>query len=160
MNTSPKLLRRSFRAGIALKGVDGLLESIAGILLIVDPSLLSRFGLTLWAYELQRVPGHISAYLAHASEKLAYASPGFAAAYLLLHGGVKIILVIALLANKLWAYPLAIFTFSAFVFYQVFRFAHTHSIGLALLTVFDVGIIWLTWMEYRDQKRLREKKTS
>jgi uncharacterized membrane protein len=159
MNTSPKLLRRSFQLGITLKGVDGLLESIAGIVLAIDPSLLNRFGLTLWASELLRHPGRLSQHLAHASENLAYASPGFAAAYLVLHGGVKIILVIALWANKLWAYPLAIFAFGAFVFYQVLRFTHTHSIGLVLLTIGDIAIIWLTWMEYLEQKRLRRNKT-
>ncbi len=83
--------------------------------------------------------------------------PGFAAAYLVLHGGVKIILVIALWANKLWAYPLAIFAFTAFVFYQVLRFTHTHSLGLFLLTIGDIAIIWLTWMEYLEQKRLTRR---
>ena len=156
MNAPSHLLRRTFQTGIALKGLDGALEAAAGVLLAVDPELLSRFGLRLWATEILR-PGRLSAYLAHASERLTYISPKFAAMYLLLHGLVKIGLVIALWMNKLWAYPVAILVFAAFVVYQSFRFTHTHSVGLVLLTIFDVAIIYLTWMEYLDQKRSRDK---
>jgi uncharacterized membrane protein len=152
-----KLLRRTFRTGIALKGLDGLLESIAGVLLVAAPGLLNRVGLTLWASELLRNPSRFSNHLAQASERLAHVSPHFAAAYLLSHGLVKIVLVVALWRDKLWAYPLAIFVFAAFVFYQLFRFTHTHSIGLVLLTIFDIAIICLTWTEYVDQKRMRER---
>src|SRR5215469_7180805 len=134
MNAPSHLLRRTFQTGIALKGLDGALEAAAGVLLAVDPELLSRFGLRLWATEIVR-PGRLSAYLAHASERLTYISPKFAAMYLLLH-----VLVIALWMNKLWAYPLAILVFAAFVVYQSFRFTHTHSLGLVLLTIFDVAI--------------------
>jgi uncharacterized membrane protein len=151
------LLQRTFRTGITLKALDGLLEAIAGVLLAIDPALLIRFGLRLWALEILR-PGRLSAYVAHASERLAYLSPKFATMYLLLHGLVKIALVIALWMNKLWAYPLALVVFASFVFYQMFRFAHTHSLGLVLLTVFDIAIIYLTWMEYLEQKRLRDSK--
>jgi uncharacterized membrane protein len=56
--------------------------------------------------------------------------------------------------NRLWAYPLAIFVFGAFAVYQVFRLERVYSIGLLLLTISDVVIIWLTLLEYRDQKRL------
>jgi uncharacterized membrane protein len=156
MTRPGSLLRRTFRTGITLKGFDGLLEASAGIVLAINPGLLNRFGLTLWALEIVRA-GRLHAYIAHASERLVYVSPKFAAMYLLLHGLVKIVLVIALWMNKLWAYPLAIFVFAAFVFYQMFRFTHTHSLGLVLLTIFDVAIIYLTWMEYLEQKRSHKR---
>jgi uncharacterized membrane protein len=57
--------------------------------------------------------------------------------------------------NELWAYPLAIGVFSAFSVYQVYRFTHTHSITLLLLTVFDLLIVYLTWEEYRVEKSRR-----
>jgi uncharacterized membrane protein len=65
--------------------------------------------------------------------------------------------VTALWFDKLWAYPLTMAVFAAFSVYQVYRFAHTHSLALALLTVFDVLIIYLTWEEYREQKLIRHK---
>jgi uncharacterized membrane protein len=58
--------------------------------------------------------------------------------------------------NKLWAYPLTIAVFGAFAVYQVFRFTHTHSWALVILTIFDVLIILLTWNEYRHQKEKRQ----
>jgi uncharacterized membrane protein len=72
--------------------------------------------------------------------------------YLLSHGAVKVILVIALWMNALWAYPLTIFVFGGFGAYQMYRYSHTHSIAMLLLTIFDAALICLTWMEWREQK--------
>jgi uncharacterized membrane protein len=60
--------------------------------------------------------------------------------------------------NKLWAYPLTIGVFGAFAMYQVFRFTHTHSWALVILTIFDVLIILLTWNEYRRLEAMRQGK--
>ena len=146
-----RLRRDTFRVGITLKGVDGLLESIAGVILLVDPDALRKISLTLWTYGHFH---HLHHSGSHVAEQLGATDPVFAAAYLLSHGSVKIALAIALWMNRLWAYPLAIFVFGVFVIYQVFRLERVHSIGLLLLTISDVVIIWLTLLEYRDQKRL------
>lgn len=148
MKISRKFLHRSFRTGITLKGLDGLLEALAGVLLVVDPSLVRRVGLRLWVSEILHDPTPLGPHLAHASEKLANVSPHFAAAYLLAHGAAKLVLVIALWMDKLWAYPVAIVAFAAFVFWELFRFTHTHSIGLIVLMIFDIAVIGLIWMEY------------
>jgi uncharacterized membrane protein len=55
----------------------------------------------------------------------------------------------ALLKNKLWAYPLAMIIFGAFIIYQLYRFTLTHSIGLIALSIFDVAVVWLIRLEYR-----------
>jgi uncharacterized membrane protein len=68
---------------------------------------------------------------------------------------VKVLLVTCLWLNKLWAYPMTIGVFGAFALYQVFRFTHTHSWALIVLTIFDVLIILLTWNEYRHQETIR-----
>ena len=73
----------------------------------------------------------------------------FAAFYLLSHGVVKTWLIVGLLREKLWYYPVAIVVFVGFVVYQVFRFQVTHSSWLLVLTVVDIVVIWLTWHEYR-----------
>ncbi len=36
-----------------------------------------------------------------------------------------------------------------FIAYQMYRFSYTHSIGLLVLTVFDLFVVWLVWKEYR-----------
>jgi len=79
----------------------------------------------------------------------------FGAAYLISHGVVKIVLVTALLRNKLWAYPWMIAFLLAFIAYQVYRMTFAFSIGLLALTVFDVFVTWLTYLEYGKQRARR-----
>jgi uncharacterized membrane protein len=83
-------------------------------------------------------------------------SQHFYAFYLLSHGLVKVALVIGLLRNKLWAYPASLVVLSLFIVYQVYRYSYTHSMGLIVLTVFDVFVMFLIWHEYR----LVSRKTS
>jgi uncharacterized membrane protein len=64
---------------------------------------------------------------------------------------------VALWFNKLWAYPVTIFVFGAFMAYQVYRYTHTHSFALMMLTVFDAVVVWLTWQEWHEQKKKRRK---
>ena len=58
-----------------------------------------------------------------------------------------------LLRRELWAYPVAFVFLGGFIVYQIYRMAYAPSVGLALLTVFDVFIIWLTWREYLRTRR-------
>ena len=79
----------------------------------------------------------------------------FGAAYLLLHGVVKIALVAALLRDKIWAYPWMLVFLIVFIVYQVYRMTFAFSIGLLGLTVFDLLVVWLTYREYGKQRALR-----
>jgi len=96
--------------------------------------------------------------LSIASQKLASGSPMFVSLYLLSHGLVKALLVVCLWLNKLWAYPLTIGVFTAFMAYQLYRFTHTHSWTLIALTIFDAVIVYLTWQEYQAQRARRSEK--
>ena len=153
------LLHDSFRVGITIKGVDGLLEAVGGALLWFKVNSLNAWLQALCQHELARdkhdiIFRHISA----ASQKLASGSPLFASLYLLSHGLVKVVLVVCLWANRLWAYPLTIAVFGAFMVYHLYRFTHTHSWALIILTLFDGLLIFLTWKEYQDQKALKAKQ--
>ena len=147
-------LHESFEVGIALKGFDGLLEFLGGaIILLMKPSQMNDLVRKVCEHLLARAPhSAVAIHVFNASQNITNSSIKFAALYLLSHGLVKALLVICLWMNKLWAYPLTIAVFSAFAAYQVFRFTHTHSWTLPVLTVFDVLIILLTWNEYRHQR--------
>jgi uncharacterized membrane protein len=151
-----KLLHDTFRVGIVLKGIDGLLETIGGLLVwLVRPSTAVRIVRVLFRHELAEDPhDFLATHLLGASRQFA-SSKGFASAFLLGHGLTKIVLVVALWFNRLWAYPLMIVVLGAFSVWQIARFTQTHSLLLALLTAFDLLIVGLTWREYREQKRLR-----
>jgi uncharacterized membrane protein len=154
------ILHNSFRTGITLKGIDGVLELIGGALLwFVNPSRLGDPLQMALQHELSRDPhDFVAAHLLHVTERLTSANRTFATLFLLSHGLVKIIIVAALWMDRLWAYPLGIGVFSAFGVYQVYRWTHTHSFFLVLLTVFDVLVIYLTWAEYVLEKRAREPR--
>ncbi|HTR46266.1 MAG TPA: DUF2127 domain-containing protein [Verrucomicrobiae bacterium] len=159
--TLKDLLRDAFRTGITMKGVDGVLEAAGGVLLwFVKPSALSHALRILSFHELSRDPNDfVGIHLLHISERVARSDPTFASIYLLWHGLAKAGLSVALWLNKMWSYPLAIAAFSVFAAYQTYRFSHTHSIALIILTFFDVGIIWLIWKEYRVEGAAKSGET-
>jgi len=119
--------------------------------------MLSRFLLTVLHQELSEDPrDFIATHLVRAYHSFVSGGKHFASLYLLSHGVVKLVLVVALFWNKLWAYPLMIIMLAAFIFYQLYRFALTHSLVMVLLTLFDLVVIVLTWLEYRKQRALRQ----
>jgi|HubBroStandDraft_4_1064222.scaffolds.fasta_scaffold351000_1 uncharacterized membrane protein len=151
---SGSLLDQSFRYSLTVKGLHALLEMILGIaILVVNPQAMNRFALTVLNPELSEDPGDfIATHVLRAFQQFAAGGKHFASLYLLSHGLVKIVLIVALFRNKLWAYPTMIVTLSAFVFYQSYRFVLTHSLFMIFLTLFDIVVIAMTWLEYGKQK--------
>ena len=148
-------LDRVFEIGIILKGLNGLAELVGGLLLLfATPGSIRRLAVVLTQGELSEDPHDIIArHLLHTASGLSGSAVLFGAVYLLLHGAVKVVLVIALLLNRLWAYPCMIVVLLIFIGYQLYRIALQPSAGLVLLTAFDVVIVALTWREYRRQRR-------
>jgi uncharacterized membrane protein len=91
----------------------------------------------------------VATFLRHSALQWGSGTQHFAAAYLILHGAIKILLVAALLRRKMWSYPVSIWVLAAFIVYQVYRYTLTHSIWLVLLTALDVTVVILIWHEYR-----------
>lgn len=136
---------------VLLKGLDGLLEIVGGIALwAVTPRRTAHVVRWLTQDEIAEDPrDFVANHLRQATSHFSLAGEHFMAIYLLGHGVVKIFVVIALLKNKLWAYPVAIFVFGGFVVYQIYRFTLTDSMGLIALTILDLIVIWFIWLEYR-----------
>jgi uncharacterized membrane protein len=150
-----KYLHRTFEIGVILKGIDGALEVLGGgLLLALSPSRITHLFLALTRPELAEGPhGRIAHLLFHAPHGLTAYSRHFLAAYLLSHGIVKIVLVVELLRRRLWAYPASIAVFALFIVYQLYHLSHVYSTGMVVLTVLDVGVVLLTWHEYRFFQR-------
>jgi uncharacterized membrane protein len=149
------MVDRVFEIGIIAKGLNGLAELVGGLLLLfATPGSVYRLAVVLTQGELSEDPHDVIArYLLHTANGLTGSAVLFGAVYLLLHGSVKVVLVIALLLNKLWAYPCMIIVLLIFIGYQLYRIALQPSAGLIALTVFDALIVALTWREYRRQRR-------
>jgi len=147
------VLHESFRVSIMLKGLHALVETVGGVVLLkVSPQTLNRVVMAILTQDFSQDPhDFVARHLHRMFERLADGGSHFASWYLLTHGGVKLCLVLALLWNKLWAYPLMIVMLAAFIGYQMYRFTLTHSPAMIVLTVFDLVVAVLTWIEYRQQ---------
>jgi uncharacterized membrane protein len=152
-------LDRTFNIALILKGLDGLLELVGGVLLIVvSPATFNRLAKMLTQHELSQDPHD---FLAHRLLRLTanlHDTQSFGAVYLLTHGVVKLVIVVGLLRREHWAYYVAFVFLGGFVVYQVYRLTYAPSAGLALLTVFDIFIIWLTWREYGRMRTDRARR--
>jgi uncharacterized membrane protein len=70
--------------------------------------------------------------------------------YLIVHGLVKLGVVVGVWRGYRWAYPIAIGFLALFIAYQLYRMSYQPLVGLVLLTLFDILIVGLTWREYRQ----------
>jgi uncharacterized membrane protein len=150
-----RTLDRAFRITVTIKGIDGVAEIIGGVvLLFVAPATLQSWAKSLTAHELaQDRHDFIATHLLHSASQLSRSTTLFAAVYLLIHGVTKVVLVVAVLRNRMWAYPSIIGLLGVFIAYQVYRLTERFSVGLTLLTLFDVLVVWLTWREYQNKRR-------
>ena len=150
-------LDRVFEIGIIVKGFNGAAELIGGVLLLlVEPR--SNPAHRRPADPRRTVRGSarlIATHLLHSANGLTGGAVLFGAIYLLTHGAVKVVLVIALLLDKLWAYPWMIGFLTLFIGYQLYRIALHPTAGLIALTIFDAVILALTVREYRRQRQHR-----
>jgi uncharacterized membrane protein len=153
-------LDKTFKIGLVLKGLDGILEIVGGILLLfISPQAIEHLVRALTAHELSEDPHDLVArYLLHTTGHLSSGITLFGAVYLLTHGIAKVVLVALVLRDKLWAYPLLIVLLLAFIAYQLYQVTAVHfSVGLTLLTIFDAALVWLTWREYNSRRGTRRQ---
>src|SRR6266571_2487519 len=151
----------TFKISVGLKGLDGALEVIGGlVLLFVRPATLSHLARTLTEHELSQDPhDFVARHLVHYATHLRHGATVFAAVYLLSHGLAKVVLVVAVLQRRTWAYPGMIALIGVFIAYQCYRLAHRFTAGLTVLSVFDAFVVWLTWREWRGRAHNAEVVT-
>ena len=140
-----------FLLGVWSKGIAGVLETIAGCLLLWIPeTALIRFVIFLTAPELLKNPtAHLALFFQRSFEQLSTHTKLFAGAYLIVHGLIKVLLVVGLLTQRLWSYPLSLWFMAAFIIYQTYRFFVTGSVWMMALTIVDLIVAILIWREYR-----------
>lgn len=145
---------RLFQIAIIFKGIDGLIETIGGIVFICIGGRIERFVFSITGRKLIEDPDdHIARYFRHAFSHLSGGMKVLASAYLLGHGIIKLFLVVGMLRNKLWVYPIAIVALLMFIVYEVFRLIQKPSILLAVLAFLDAAVVVLVWFEYRAKRR-------
>lgn len=144
----------SFEIGLIIKGVDGLLEILGGFLLLyLNPNRMGNLVIFLTQHELSEDPKDLIAnILIRFSHSFSISTQAFWAFYLVSHGVIKCVLILLLWRKKLWAYPLTIASLLLFIVYQIYRYIVHASVSLLLLSIFDIVMIVLTFIEFKKRK--------
>jgi uncharacterized membrane protein len=148
------LFDKVFEGGIILKGASGVLEFLAGLILVfMSPGAIRGFLAFLTQREIAEDPNDtIANLIVHSAEHFNSGNKAFAVVYLWLHAAIKLTAVVGILRNLLWAYPFSLISLGLLMLYQVYSMVVKFSVGMFLLTVFDVFILWLIWREYGKVK--------
>jgi uncharacterized membrane protein len=136
-----------FRVGLIVKGVDAVFEMIGGVLLSM-PVKLARYLLVLSEHELYKNHKALSGNLGHLAASVQRHPSLPEAAYLLVHGGAKVILIVAIFRGKKWGYTGLIGVLSFFTIIELGRAITAHEIVTGCLGLFDLGVVLLIAKEY------------
>ncbi|MBU6390217.1 DUF2127 domain-containing protein [Patescibacteria group bacterium] len=150
-----KEIRWFFDGSLILKGVHAVIEILSGLFLaLATTGTIVNIVNFFTQDEITEDPHDaIANYLVHSVEQLTGSGKFYGALYLISHGVINGLLVWGLLRRKLWSYPLAIVVLGLFVAYQVYQWNFNHSLWLLFLSVFDLTVLWLIWLEWRIIKR-------
>jgi uncharacterized membrane protein len=154
-----RALHRFFELGILIKGVDGGLELVGGLLLVfLSPAAINRVVFFFVQGELKEDPTDLVANLLVHTTRSAIEVRVPASVFLIVHGMVKLVLVGGLATNRFWSYPAAILVFAGFTIYQLYQLSQQYSFFLEVVTILDVIVILLVIAEYRHMKIARTHK--
>ncbi len=153
-------LRRIFELGVAVKGLNGIWETLAGlsVLIIGRAKFASLFSFLARGELVENPHDRIISTGVQALHNFSIETKTFVGLYLLIHGVINIFLAIQLYRNKLWSYLVTIAAMVVFIAYQIHRINLYHSRLLIGFTILDVIFVFLTWHEYRYQKSLPVEK--
>lgn len=155
------LLHRMFRAGIVLKGCNGIWEAATGILaLTLSRHALEQSFQMFARHELLEDPNDkLIGFAMRMLRPVEGSAMNFVAIYILAHGVLNLFLAVQLYRKQHWAYRAAVAVMAIFIGYQCYRIALYHSPILLMITVFDVWFAAMTWREYQVHEKVRSRKT-
>ena len=144
-------IRRIFRISLLIKAVDSAIEVASGVALyFISNALILRVVHALTRHELLGDPrDFIANFVLHAAEAFSVGQKKAAALYLLSHGAIKLFLVIMVLRERLWAYPIFMAALALLIVYQTYQISLGFSVSLTALTILDIVVLVLTCHEYR-----------
>ena len=145
------LLHRAYQVAIAIKGLDGAIEFIAGaIVALVGSRQLYHFAVWATAPEIARNPeSHAAHAIRHGAWSFAQSSHKFAIVYLLAHGLLKIGLVVNLFIEHMWIFPTSVAVLLGFIGFMSFKLVAHWSPWLFAFALFDTVTLALVLNEWR-----------
>lgn len=139
-----------FKGSVLLKGAISLCEIIVGIVALCIPvHYIISFAEFITRSEIIEDPNSFLAnHIVSGADTIAAIGTLYIGLYLISRGGIKLGLIVALLKNKLWAYPWSLGVLGCFVAYQLYEIPKTHSLALIAVTIFDFVVMYFIWKEY------------
>lgn len=155
------LVERGFKTVLSFKLLFAIVETLSGLLLFLfNNATIHRLINVLTVGELMEDPhSFVARHLVQLGQVITLSGQRMASLYLLLHGILKLVTLLLLFRKKRWAYPLSILLFIGFIGYQIREFLATHHISMIALTLFDLLMIVLTYLEYKELKKRFELKS-
>jgi uncharacterized membrane protein len=136
---------------IYVKGLFGVFELIFGLILLFSgPKLLNKYTVWILDFEPFQNPNMLMDYTTQFMANYVLGSMHILiTSYLIAHGVVFILVVIALVHKKLWAFPTAAILLMGFILYQIYTLAIAFSVILSIFTILDLLIIFFLRYEYK-----------
>jgi len=161
-NNVSKKINIVFYVGIALKGLNALLECIgAYFLFILKQEWIDKFMRFVVLPELAEDPNDkIMNYFYNLGHSLSIDSQYATAIYMMIHGTVKLVFICLLFKKVLWAFPASVTVFGLLIIYEIYKFIHIPSILLLGLIVIDIAFVSVIVLEYINIKKTKAKKQS
>lgn len=149
----PKTIHRFYVLSLAVKGIDAAAEALGGMaLLFVNTDAIVGFLRWITSAELLEDPNDwVAQSLLRLAAGLSMNDKTFFALFLAAHGIIKSFIVIGLLRERIWMFPVGLIGLGGFVVYQFYLYAVNGSDWLLVLAAFDLLIMWLVWREWRNK---------
>lgn len=156
MISGRRLAHLAYVVTIAIKGLDGGLETLGGLVIwITGPQRLYRWVFRITAPELYN-GDHVRAVEAvrRGAEHLAVTGAHFVVFYLLVHGVLKMALALVLLrGGGRWIYPVGTAILVGFIIFMAHRLTEQWSNWLLGFALFDAMTLALVLNEWRKPAR-------
>ena len=153
------IINIGFYGGLIFKSVNALIEVIGGFIMIVlNHEWLNRLIKLIALPELIEDPRDIVMnYFITMGQTFSISTQHSVAAYMLLHGTTKLVVIWLLLKKKLWAYPFAVVVFALFIVYEMYSYIHSLSVLMLMMVIIDIAIVFMIILEYKHLKMSKIK---
>ncbi|HUO01959.1 MAG TPA: DUF2127 domain-containing protein [Rhizomicrobium sp.] len=165
MAKRPQLLHDAYLGAILIKGFDGAVETLAGLVIaLTGPERIYEWVFRLTAPELGGGQHHPALHaIRSGAAKLASGPHHFVILYLLVHGLLKLGIALALLKGTArWVFPVTSLILTGFIAYMSWRLSLRWSdwlLGAALFDLFTLGLVLNEWRAH-DERNARSTQAA
>ena len=153
-------VHRAFWLSLFLKGLDGALQLLGGVVVILfEPGTLGRAYRWLTRFLMGKSSHNAEAdFIREAASSFHISVEVLVCIYLLTHGIIKVLLVYGLLRERLWVFPAAFAGFGFFLALEIYRISQHFYWAILILMCIDIFVIIMVFLEYKKVKALTAAK--